>query len=84
MIPASPHIDFDHRRQRTTSPVRPEVEKRCYLEDKNVCATARREVPGDRMTAEREDPDAGLSRCFFSIELRQGRHGPPAMSVRPQ
>ena len=25
----SPSIDFDHRRQRTTLPVHPEVEKRC-------------------------------------------------------
>ena len=39
--PANPHIDFDHRRPRTTSPVLPEVENRHSLEDTNVCATAR-------------------------------------------
>ncbi len=30
--PASPHIDFDHLRQQTTSPGRPELEKPRYLE----------------------------------------------------
>ncbi len=39
MIPASPQIDFDHRRPRTTSPVRPEVEERCYLAGSKACAT---------------------------------------------
>jgi len=38
--PASPRIDFDHRRLRTTLRVRPEVKKRLYLGGLETCATS--------------------------------------------
>ncbi len=42
--PASPYIDFNHRRQHTTSPVRPEVEKRYNLEGLSALCSGYRQM----------------------------------------